>query len=236
MSFKQTYSDFYSIMNKSQNKSKSEELDLLFIELNKTNYENIKATYKKLFNITNFCSKNMWGSYYCTLCRMTFLQESQYNEHEQNEIHNLNLKKCADIRDKIFNSYINPNDFHEFINNAEIFEPIVFLSIAEHNSNALPWRETASRIIYIETNNEELINYQSLEEQLEKYKKNIIKIGSFTAASNISGIYTDTDYLSYLMHKSNGLAFFDYATAAPYVKIDICQPLTKEYKLQLGII
>ena len=38
-------------------------------------------------------------------------------------------------------------------------------------------------------------------------------IGSFSAASNISGILTDTEVVATLLHKYGAHAFFDYATA-----------------------
>lgn len=46
-------------------------------------------------------------------------------------------------------------------------------------------------------------------------------IGLFSAASNVSGILNDDLALTALMHKYGGLAFWDYATAAPYVNIDM---------------
>lgn len=46
-------------------------------------------------------------------------------------------------------------------------------------------------------------------------------IGCFTAASNITGILTDVDAVTICLHKYGALAFWDYATAAPYVNIDM---------------
>jgi selenocysteine lyase/cysteine desulfurase len=46
------------------------------------------------------------------------------------------------------------------------------------------------------------------------------------AASNITGILTDVDAISALVHSYSGLIFWDYATAAPYVKIDMNASLT----------
>ena len=54
----------------------------------------------------------------------------------------------------------------------------------------------------------------------EEYSKRV-KIGSFSAASNITGILTDVDRVAILLHKYNFMAFFDYASAAPYVPIDM---------------
>ena len=54
-------------------------------------------------------------------------------------------------------------------------------------------------------------------------------ICSLNAASNITGILTDVDPISTLVHAYGGLVFWDYATAAPYVKIDM-NPSETAYK------
>ena len=46
-------------------------------------------------------------------------------------------------------------------------------------------------------------------------------IGSFSAASNITGILVDVDAITACLHRYGALAFWDYATAAPYIKIDM---------------
>lgn len=51
-------------------------------------------------------------------------------------------------------------------------------------------------------------------------------IGCFSAASNITGILADVDTITVMLHKHGALAFWDYATAAPYVKIDM-NPVAK---------
>ena len=75
------------------------------------------------------------------------------------------------------------------------------------------------------------MNLHDLEDKLKSYSvnpnyANKKLIGSFSAASNITGILTDIDKLAILMHKYNGLALFDYAAAAPYVDIDM-NPISK---------
>lgn len=49
-------------------------------------------------------------------------------------------------------------------------------------------------------------------------------IGALNAGSNITGVLTNTNAFSALLHKYNALAFWDYAAAAPYVKIDMNPP------------
>ncbi|XP_071949812.1 uncharacterized protein [Antedon mediterranea] len=65
-----------------------------------------------------------------------------------------------------------------------------------------------------------------LEEELKKWKESGKQlIGCFSAASNITGILLDTDSITTCLHRYDALAFWDYATAGPYVKIDM-NPVT----------
>ncbi len=48
-----------------------------------------------------------------------------------------------------------------------------------------------------------------------------MKIGSFSAASNVTGIVTNTRAVSELLHRHGALSFWDFAAAAPYVDIDM---------------
>ena len=47
------------------------------------------------------------------------------------------------------------------------------------------------------------------------------KIGCFSAASNITGQLVDVDCITKCLHSHGALAFWDYATAGPYVDIDM---------------
>ena len=202
----------------------------------------LKENFRKLFQVTNFCYANRWGGFDCILCRMGFTTETQYNEHEKGDIHQNNLKNFKNnsniekskmnFIDTIANKYLSTNNnennyIYELIKDYDKFLPIIFLSIYEHNSNSLSWRETGAKIIYINSLKELKLN-------LDKYKNNYIKMGSFTAASNITGKYLDIDKYSILMHKFNGLAFFDYAAAAPYIKMDMNKKLPDDYRTLLG--
>ena len=224
-----------------------EKLKIKFEKINRLLIKRIKENFKKLFKVTNFCYSNRWGGFDCILCRMGFTTETQYNEHEKGELHQnvlKNMKNNESIEnsnmnfiDTISNKYLSSkneknsdNDnyyIYDLIKDYEKFLPIIFLSIYEHNSNSLSWRETGAKIIYIQ-------DLFDLKKNLEKFNQNYIKMGSFTAASNITGKYLDVDKYSILMHKYNGLAFFDYASAAPYIKIDMNKKLSDEYRKLLG--
>ena len=200
------------------------------------NYINdIKSNFVKLFKINNFCFCNRWGGFDCVLCRMGFTTESQYNEHEKGEIHLNNIQNIRvknnenNFIDSISSKYDDKsnNFINEILNDYELFQPLIFLSIYEHNSNYLSWRETGSKIIFIS-------NPEELKTEIEKFKKNYIKMGSFTSGSNITGKYNDIDQLSIIMHKNNGLIFSDYAASAPYIKIDMNKKLDNNYRKLLG--
>jgi selenocysteine lyase/cysteine desulfurase len=63
------------------------------------------------------------------------------------------------------------------------------------------------------------VDLPDLKRLLALYSNRKRKIGSFSAASNVSGILTSTHEVAAIMHRSGGLAFFDYATAGPYVMV-----------------
>ena len=48
-----------------------------------------------------------------------------------------------------------------------------------------------------------------------RYAARTLKIGSFSAASNVTGIATDTVAVSTLLHQHGALSFWDYAAAGP---------------------
>jgi selenocysteine lyase/cysteine desulfurase len=77
-------------------------------------------------------------------------------------------------------------------------------------------------MVRIPTTQRGILDKTALEEQLQNYSKlNKRIICSLNAASNITGILTDVDAISSLVHEYSGFIFWDYATAAPYVKIDM---------------
>jgi selenocysteine lyase/cysteine desulfurase len=82
-------------------------------------------------------------------------------------------------------------------------------------------------MVYIDENEQGEIDLNDLESKLEHFKNtDNTKIGVFSAASNITGILVDTNKITILLHKYNALAFWDYATAAPYVEINM-NPIDK---------
>lgn len=97
--------------------------------------------------------------------------------------------------------------------------PVVFVGPYEHHSNELPWRETIADVIEIAEDADGAIDLDDLSEKLEKFSERELKIGSFSAASNVTGIVSDTGSISRLLHDRGALAFWDFAAAAPYTPI-----------------
>ncbi len=99
--------------------------------------------------------------------------------------------------------------------------PVVFIGPYEHHSNELPWRESIAEVITIDEDDDGRIDTAHLERELERFADRPLKIGSFSAASNVTGIGSDTRGISSLLHRHGALAFWDFAAAGPYVKIEM---------------
>jgi selenocysteine lyase/cysteine desulfurase len=102
--------------------------------------------------------------------------------------------------------------------------PVVFIGPYEHHSNELPWRESIADVVMIREDREGHIDLGQLREELERYAARPLRVGSFSAASNVTGIVSDTRGISRLLHEHGALSFFDFAAAAPYVTIAMDPP------------
>lgn len=99
--------------------------------------------------------------------------------------------------------------------------PVVFIGPYEHHSNELPWRESIADVVTIHEDADGHIDAVHLAEELERYRDRPLRIGSFSAASNVTGITTDTHGITALLHDHGALAFWDFAACAPYVDIEM---------------
>jgi selenocysteine lyase/cysteine desulfurase len=102
--------------------------------------------------------------------------------------------------------------------------PVVFIGPYEHHSNEIPWRESVADVVMIPEDADGEICQETLRAALEEYADRPMKIGSFSAASNVTGIVSDTYGISELLHEHGALAFWDFAAAAPYVDIEMAAP------------
>ena len=109
-----------------------------------------------------------------------------------------------------FSKQIKPND-----------RPVVFVGPYEHHSNELAWRESIADVVCIPLDDKGAIDQNILQAELDVYSERALKIASFSAASNVTGLLTDVKSITQMLHKNGALAFWDYAASGPYVAIDV---------------
>jgi selenocysteine lyase/cysteine desulfurase len=118
-----------------------------------------------------------------------------------------------------------PNELDEEYGFAEQIppqmRPVIFIGPFEHHSNEVLWRETIADVIVVEEDEAGLVDLDILQARLVEYADRPLKIGSFSAASNVTGIITNTDTVTTMLHEHGAIACWDFAAAAPYVPIDM---------------
>lgn len=100
--------------------------------------------------------------------------------------------------------------------------PVVFVGPYEHHSNEVTWRETLAEVVEVPLCPRGNIDLAALRDRLKvpRYAGRP-KIGWFSAASNVTGLLTDTRSVARLLHAHGAFAFFDFAGSGPYVDIDM---------------
>lgn len=105
------------------------------------------------------------------------------------------------------------------VNRAE--HPVVFVGPYEHHSNILPWRESKARVIEIAEAEGGGPDLTILENELIRNSECDLMIGSFSAASNVTGVITETDPVTRLLKSHGALSVWDFAGAGPYLPIQM---------------
>ena len=99
--------------------------------------------------------------------------------------------------------------------------PVVFITHMEHHSNQTSWYETVADVEIIAHDENLLVDMNDLEKKLIRYKNRKLKIGAFTACSNVTGVFTPYHKMAKLMHKYGGICIIDFAASAPYKEINM---------------
>ncbi len=101
-------------------------------------------------------------------------------------------------------------------------QPVVFVGPYEHHSNEVSWRESMATVVEVRLAEDGGIDLADLERllQLPAYQGRM-RMGSFSAASNVTGMLSPVHEIARLLHRYDALAFFDYAASAPYVEINM---------------
>src|SRR5215475_1135621 len=95
--------------------------------------------------------------------------------------------------------------------------PVVLVGPFEHHSNELQWRESTAEVVAIAEDASGHIDMADLKARLVEFEYRPLRIGAFSATSNVTGILSDVDAVSALLHEHGALALWDYTAAAPYV-------------------
>jgi selenocysteine lyase/cysteine desulfurase len=114
-----------------------------------------------------------------------------------------------------------PEKAKPYYSQPESERPVVFLTHMEHHSNQTAWLECEVDVVVIPPDDNLLVSVNNLDIELKKYKDRKHKIGSFTACSNVTGIFTPYHELARLMHQHGGLCFIDFAASAPYADMNM---------------
>jgi selenocysteine lyase/cysteine desulfurase len=96
--------------------------------------------------------------------------------------------------------------------------PLVLVGPFEHHSNLLPWRESPAEVVAVGEDADGQVDLAELEARLVAGAGRPL-IGSFSAASNVTGILSRTDAIAALLHRHGALSLWDYSAAAPYLPI-----------------
>ena len=119
-----------------------------------------------------------------------------------------------------------PERMQKQVQFSEAEKPVVFITHMEHHSNQTTWYECDVTLEIINPDENGLPSLTHLDVLLEKYQDRQVKIGSFSACSNVTGIKTPYHQLAEIMHKHGGVCFVDFACSAPYVDMDM-HPINK---------
>ena len=190
-------------------------------------YCDYTASGKALEYIEKFIYNNVYP-YYAnshTTTSISGLQTTMYREESRDFIHKAVNAKNEDV--VIFTGSGSTAAIHKIISVLDLRPPktdhtVVIIGPYEHHSNILPWKETGVHMERVLEDDDGTVSLSDLERHLRYYfHRGFCIIVTMSAASNVTGIVSDTDTITRLVHKYGGLAFWDFATAAPYLPINM---------------
>ncbi|SMF56291.1 aminotransferase class V-fold PLP-dependent enzyme [Pseudobacteriovorax antillogorgiicola] len=102
---------------------------------------------------------------------------------------------------------------------------VVFVGPTEHHSNDVTWQDASlCHFVRIKAISDgpsvNKVDLDDLENQLKKYPDHI-KVGSFSAASNVTGMSFDLKIIGDILKRHQAMFFVDYAASGPYADINM---------------
>ncbi len=108
--------------------------------------------------------------------------------------------------------------------------PVVLVGPYEHHSNELPWLETIAEVLEVPLDGCGRVDVDAIGALLAARAERPLRLGAFSAASNVTGVLTDVGAVARALHRAGAYACFDYAAAAPYAPIDM-RPADPEQRI-----
>jgi selenocysteine lyase/cysteine desulfurase len=138
--------------------------------------------------------------------------------------HILGVALCPATRRRLFDA-LGPEEAVRVRERLEQRQPVVFVGPYEHHSNEVTWREGLATVVTVDLAADGGIDLDHLEALLrDPAFADRPRIGSFSAASNVTGMISPVHDIARLLHRHGAIACFDFAASAPYVAIDMCPP------------
>ena len=100
--------------------------------------------------------------------------------------------------------------------------PVVFIGPYEHHSNVVPWREGLCTVVEVPMDGDGHVDPAALERAVADPRwAGRRRIGCFSVASNVTGMRTDVDAVSRILHRHGAYVCYDWAASAPYEAFDV---------------
>jgi len=112
--------------------------------------------------------------------------------------------------------------------------PVVFVTHLEHHSNHTSWYETIADVVVVPPDPAGVVDLAALEALLHRYRDRPVRIGAFSACSNVTGVFTPYHAMAKLLHRAGGVVFVDFAACAPYVAMEM-HPADPEERLDAAL-
>src|SRR5512134_3165355 len=121
--------------------------------------------------------------------------------------------------------FLGDEQFEAFRRFQQSHQPVVFVGPYEHHSNEVTWRQGLATVVEVNLAEDGGVDLAHLESLLQDPTyQGRMRIGSFSAASNVTGMRSPVREIARLLHAHGAYACFDYAASAPYVEIDMNPP------------
>jgi selenocysteine lyase/cysteine desulfurase len=99
--------------------------------------------------------------------------------------------------------------------------PCVLIGPYEHHSNILAWRESGAKVIELPEARSGGVDIHALDNALTNHRDHALVIGSFSAASNVTGIQENIAEITARLNRAGALSVWDYAGGGPYLPISM---------------